>query len=60
MLTGLGADVAIYNDDLPGRPRPLPRYISEAVMAQVELRRILTNCPTTRPVPWWWCSSRPA
>ena len=50
MLTGLGADVAIYNDDLPGRPRPLPRYISEAVMAQVELPENLDQLPdhTTR------------
>jgi integrase len=50
MLTGLGADVAIYNDDLPGRPRPLPRYLSEAVMAQVEAPEHLDRLPdhTTR------------
>jgi integrase len=50
MLTGLGADVAIYNDDLPSRPRPLPRYISEAVMAQVESPERLDRLPdhTTR------------
>jgi integrase len=50
MLTGLGADVAIYSDDLPSRPRPLPRYISEAVMAQLESPEHLDQLPdhTTR------------
>lgn len=44
-LLGLGADVTLYNDDLPSRPRPLPRYISEFVMNQLEAPENLDRLP---------------
>ena len=49
-LPGIGADVAVYIDDLPRRPQPLPRYIPEFVMAQMEAPHNLDRLPdhTTR------------
>ena len=35
-LPGLAPSAALYNDDLPRRPRPLPRFIPEFVMNQLE------------------------
>lgn len=44
-LPGLGADVNLYHDDLPRRPRPLPRYIEEFVMSQLEAPENLDRLP---------------
>ena len=44
-LPGLGAEVTVYLDDLPRRPRPLPRYIDEFVMAQLEAPENLDRLP---------------
>jgi integrase len=35
-LPGLSPRAAIYLDELPARPRPMPRFIPEFVMAQLE------------------------
>ncbi len=35
-LPGLASTAALYHDDLPRRPRPLPRFIPEFVMNQLE------------------------
>ncbi|MGH9244044.1 MAG: tyrosine-type recombinase/integrase [Acidimicrobiales bacterium] len=35
-LPALAPTAALYNDDLPRRPRPLPRFIPEFVMNQLE------------------------
>ena len=35
-LPGLAPTAALYNDDLARRPRPLPRFIAEFVMNQLE------------------------
>ena len=35
-MPGLPARAALYLDELPARPRPLPRFIPEFVMAQLE------------------------
>ncbi len=35
-LPELSATAALYHDDLPSRPRPLPRFIPEFVMNQLE------------------------
>lgn len=35
-MPGLPAEAALYLDELPPRPRPLPRFIPEFVMAQLE------------------------
>lgn len=35
-MPGLPAGVALYLDEIPPRPRPLPRFIPEYVMAQLE------------------------
>lgn len=35
-LPALSSTAALYHDDLPSRPRPLPRFISEFVMGQLE------------------------
>jgi integrase len=35
-LPDVAADAAIYQDDLPKRTKPLPRFVSEFVMAQLE------------------------
>jgi integrase len=35
-LPGLSSTAALYHDDLPSRPRPLPRFIPEFVMNQLE------------------------
>ncbi len=35
-MPGLPAQAALYLDELPPRPRPLPRFIPEFVMAQLE------------------------
>ena len=49
-LPRLTATAAIYHDDLPSRPRPLPRFIGEYVMAQLENPEHLAMLPdaTTR------------
>jgi integrase len=49
-LPGLASTAALYNDDLPRRPRPLPRFIPEFVMAQLERPDNLAVLPdaTTR------------
>ena len=49
-LPRLPATAAIYHDDLPSRPRPLPRFIPEFVMAQLEDPERLAMLPdaTTR------------
>ena len=49
-LPRLPATAAIYHDDLPRRPRPLPRFIPEFVMAQLEDPERLAMLPdaTTR------------
>ena len=49
-LPRLAATAAIYHDDLPSRPRPLPRFIAEFVMAQLEDPERLAMLPdaTTR------------
>lgn len=49
-LPGLAIDTALYIDDLPRRPRPLPRFISEFVMGQLEAPENLDLLPdhTTR------------
>ncbi len=49
-LPGLAATAAVYNDDLPRRPRPLPRFIAEFVMSQLEHPDNLAALPdgTTR------------
>ena len=44
-LAGLAGEVAIYNDDLPRRPQPLPRYIPEFVMHQIEAPDNLDQLP---------------
>lgn len=44
-LPGLVAEVAIYNDDIPRRPRALPRYIPEFVMHQLEAPDNLDRLP---------------
>lgn len=47
---GLAATAVLYNDDLPRRPRPLPRFIPEFVMTQLENPANLDQLPdhTTR------------
>lgn len=49
-MPGLPAQAAIYLDELPPRPRPLPRFIPEFVMAQLEEPSHLDELPdeTTR------------
>ncbi len=49
-LSGLPATAALYGDDLPRRPQPLPRFITEFVMAQLESPANLARLPdaTTR------------
>ena len=49
-LPELAPTAVLYNDDLPPRPRPLPRFISEFVMAQLENPTNLDRLPdhTTR------------
>lgn len=49
-LRGLPSTAALYNDDLPRRPRALPRFISEFVMAQLEdpARLAVLSDATTR------------
>lgn len=49
-LPGLPATAALYGDDLPRRPQPLPRFITEFVMAQLEAPANLARLPdaTTR------------
>lgn len=49
-LAGLAPTAVLYNDDLPARPRPLPRFIPEFVMAQIESPANLDRLPdhTTR------------
>ena len=49
-LPALAPTTVLYNDDLPSRPRPLPRFITEFVMAQLENPNNLDRLPdhTTR------------
>lgn len=49
-LPALDVGVALYIDDLPRRPQPLPRYITEFVMGQLEAPESLDGLPdrTTR------------
>lgn len=49
-LPGLGGDAALYLDELPARARPLPRFIAEYLMAQLEDPANLARLPddTTR------------
>lgn len=49
-LRRLPPTAALYHDDLPSRPRPLPRFIPEFVMAQLEDPQRLAVLPdsTTR------------
>lgn len=49
-LAGLPADANIYPDELARRPRPMPRFIPEFVMAQLEDPANLARLPdeTTR------------
>lgn len=49
-LPALAATATLYNDDLPRRPRPLPRFITEFVMHQLEHPANLDRLPdsTTR------------
>jgi integrase len=44
-LSGLAATAVLYNDDLPPRPRPLPRFITEFVMAQFDNPTNLDRLP---------------
>jgi integrase len=49
-LPRLPSTAALYHDDLPSRPRPLPRFIPEFVMSQLENPANLAALPdaTTR------------
>ncbi|MEJ7800894.1 MAG: tyrosine-type recombinase/integrase [Ilumatobacter sp.] len=49
-LPELASTAVLYNDDLPPRPRPLPRFITEFVMTQLENPHNLDQLPdhTTR------------
>lgn len=49
-LARLPSTAALYHDDLPSRPRPLPRFIAEFVMNQLEDPERLAALPddTTR------------
>lgn len=49
-LPALASTAALYHDDLPSRPRPLPRFIAEFVMNQLEDPERLAVLPdaTTR------------
>lgn len=49
-MTGLPATTAIYLDELPRRPQPLPRFVPEFVMAQIDRPDHLARLPddTTR------------
>jgi integrase len=49
-MSGLAATTAIYLDELPSRPRPLPRFVPEFVMAQIDDPANLARLPddTTR------------
>jgi integrase len=49
-LPALASTAALYHDDLPSRPRPLPRFIPEFVMRQLEDPERLAVLPdaTTR------------
>lgn len=49
-MPGLSAQATLYIDELPPRPQPLPRFIPEYVMAQLEDEQNLAHLPdaTTR------------
>lgn len=49
-MSGLPATTAIYLDELPRRPQPLPRFVPEFVMAQIDHPAHLARLPddTTR------------
>ena len=44
-LAGLAPTAVLYNDDLPTRPPPLPRFIAEFVMTQLENPANLAQLP---------------
>jgi len=44
-IPGLAATAVLYNDDLPARPRPLPRFIPEFIMTQLENPANLDRLP---------------
>lgn len=44
-MPGLPATTAIYLDELPSRPRPLPRFVPEFVMAQIDDPANLARLP---------------
>jgi integrase len=46
-LPALSSAAALYHDDLPSRPRPLPRFIAEFVMNQLEDPDHLAVLPDT-------------
>lgn len=50
LLSGLAAGATLYNDDLPKRPKGLPRFVPEDQMAQLESDAALAQLPdpTTR------------
>lgn len=49
-LEGLPAEATLYHDDLPTRPKGLPRFVPEDQMAQLESEEALAQLPdaTTR------------
>jgi hypothetical protein len=48
-VTGIPADAVLYRDDLPRHPRPVPRFVPEFVMAQLESETNLARAhPTLR------------
>jgi len=50
LLEGLPADATLYHDDMPKRPKGLPRFVPEDQMAQLESEAALAQLPdaTTR------------
>jgi integrase len=46
-LPELPSEAAVYQDDLPKRHKPLPRFVSEFVMAQLEDDASLSRLPPT-------------
>ena len=48
-VTGIPADAVLYRDDLPRHARPVPRFVPEVVMAQLESEANLARAhPTLR------------
>ncbi len=48
-MPGLSGHAALYLDELPPRPRPLPRFIPEFVMTQLEDPTTSPSSPTRPP-----------